>query len=265
MKERELDVRPGGDDLEQALEDLGQVLQGPERALKSAVQAVKRAREATRLGNVREIERRFEAVSEAAATLAAETEALTGAWTFDSQDYLTSGRYLAELTRAADEISVLGVRVVDGRLYSFPHIVRVEGKELSLRIGKRLQRGVRPSHVAQLLKAAQERPSRDNLSPILHAVERAYLLLAKGELGRTVPLTEVHAILTALPGVGYSLDDFVMDIYRLDLNGPHHTRSGHRFDLPASTSARGGKGIRFVTQDGEEKLYSAIRFVKAVP
>ena len=156
-----------------------------------------------------------------------------------------------------------GVREVDGRLYSFPHIVRVEPKELSLRVGKRLQRTLRPSHVAQLLKAAQERPSRDNLSPILHAVERAYLLLAKGELGRTVPLPEVHAILTALPGVGYSLDDFVMDIYRLDLNGPHQTRTGNRFDLPASTSARVGKGIRFVTQAGEEKLYSAIRFVKA--
>jgi hypothetical protein len=54
-----------------------------------------------------------------------------------------------------------------------------------------------------------------------------------------------------------------MDVYRLDLSGPHVTRANRRFDLPASTSTRGGKGIRFATKDGEEKLYSTIRFQTA--
>ena len=78
-------------------------------------------------------------------------------------------------------------------------------------------------------------------------------------------LREIHAALTLLPGSArdYTLDDFVMDLYQLDLAGPHVTRSKHRFDLPASTSTRGGRGIRFATREGEEKLYSTIRFQTA--
>jgi hypothetical protein len=53
-----------------------------------------------------------------------------------------------------------------------------------------------------------------------------------------------------------------MDLYRLDLSGPRVTRANNRFDLPASTSTRGGRGIRFATRDGEEKLYSTIRFLR---
>jgi hypothetical protein len=80
-----------------------------------------------------------------------------------------------------------------------------------------------------------------------------------------VSLRDIYEALTLLPGSArdYSLDDFVMDVYRLDLSGPHVTRANHRFDLPASTSTRGGRGIRFATKDGDEKLYSTIRFQTA--
>ncbi len=95
MEERESEVRPAPRDLEGALDDLNQVLQGTDRALRAAAQAVKRAREATRLGNVRELERRLQLAAEAAAALAAEAEVAAGAWSFPAQEYLASGQYLA--------------------------------------------------------------------------------------------------------------------------------------------------------------------------
>jgi hypothetical protein len=154
---------------------------------------------------------------------------------------------------------------MDGRLYSYPNIVRVEPRDLAVRIGKRRHTGVRPHHVGKLLKTAQAKPQQGNLQPVLQAIERAYLHLTKGELGRAVHLRQIHELLTLLPGSArdYSLDDFVMDVYQLDLSGPHVTRDKRRFDLPASTSTRGGRGIRFATREGEEKLYSTIRFLDA--
>ena len=62
-----------------------------------------------------------------------------------------------------------------------------------------------------------------------------------------VAMVAASAALTLLPGSTreYSLNDLVMDVYRLDLSGPHVTNANNRFDLPASTSTRGGRGIRF--------------------
>jgi hypothetical protein len=113
-----------------------------------------------------------------------------------------------------------------------------------------------------LLKTAQVKPRQGNLAPLLEAIEQAYLYLTRSELGEAVALRNIHAALTLRPGSDrdYTLDDFVMDVYRLDDSGPHITKANHQFDLPASTSTRGGRGIRFATRQGEEKLYSTIRF-----
>jgi hypothetical protein len=256
------DADPVGDRLEPALGALDARLAEAARSLKVATQALKKAHDAARTGNLRDLKRVLEAANDSAAAFERAMKHAEASWTFSGEDYLASDHYLDELRATAAELGVGGVRVLDGRLYSYPYIIRVEARDLAVRIGKKKDSRVRPSYLAENLKTAQAKPQQGNLDPILNAIEKAYLHLTKGELGHSVSLRDIHAALTLLPGSAreYSLDDFIMDVYRLDLSGPHITRTSHRFDLPASTSTRGGRGIRFATRDGEEKLYSTIRF-----
>jgi len=256
---------PVGERLEPALQALDADLAEAARSLKSATQALKKAHDAARTGNLRDLKRLLAAAADSAAAYIREIGRVETGWEFSAEDYLASDRYLDELRATAAELGVRGVRVLDGRLYSYPHIVRVEPRDLAVRVGKKKHSGVRPAHLATLLKAAQAKPPQGSLAPVLHAIEQAYLHLTKGELGHPVSLTRIYGVLTLLPGSAkeYSLDDFVMDVYRLDLSGPHVTKANNRFDLPASTTTRGGGGIRFATRDGEEKLYSTIRFLPA--
>jgi len=254
-----------GERLEPALGALDARLGEAAKSLKAATQALKKAQDAARTGNLRDLKRLLESADDLAAAYVRDVQRAGTSWAFSGEDYLASNNYLDNLQAPAAEIGVGVARVLDGRLYSFPHIVRVEVRDLSVRIGKKKDARVRPSHVAEILKAAQRKPQQGNLAPILNAIEQAYLHLTRGELGHSVSLRDIHIALTLLPRSAreYSLDDFVMDVYRLDLSGPHVTRANHRFDLPASTSTRSGRGIRFATKDGEEKLYSTIRFQTA--
>jgi hypothetical protein len=250
------------DALESALTSLEGQLTAAARSLKAAAQALKKAHDAARSGNLRDLPRLFEAAAASADQYLNQTRRTGDSWSFAGDEYLGSERYLEELRQAALEFGVRGVRVLDGRLYSYPSIVRVEARDLTVRVGKRKHSGVRPSHLAAILKKAQAKPAQGNLEPTLNAIEQAYLFLTRGQLGHAVHLKEIHQVLTLRPGSArdYTLDDFVMDLYQLDLNGPHLTRNNREFDLPASTSTRGGRGIRFATRDGDEKLYSTIRF-----
>jgi len=252
-----------GERLESALEALDAQLAETAKSLKGATQALKKAQDAARTGNLRDLKRLLAAAADSAAAYVREIRRAETSWEFSGEDYLASDEYLDELRATAAELSVGGVRVLDGRLYSYPHIVRLEARDLALRIGKKKDARVRPSHVAMILRAAQAKPQQGNLAAVLSAIEQAYLHLTKGELGHPVSLQRIYAVLTLLPGSAreYSLDDLVMDVYRLDLSGPHVTRANNRFDLPASTSTRGGRGLRFATREGEEKLYSTIRFL----
>lgn len=259
MEDSEFAPTASGVSLEASLVALDTRLAINERALKDASRALRKAREAARVGNVRDLSRLLSASSEAADELA--RSAHDTSWEFPTQEFLSSGGYLLDLRRALAEAGVDNAREVDGRLYCFPHLVRVDARDLSLRVSKKTQRRIRPSFVAGELKKAQDRPSRGNLGRLLEAIEKAYLLVAKGHLGQPMPIQEVHAALTLLPGSAYSVEDFVMDLYRLDLNGPHLSRAGNRLDLPASTTARGGRGMVVVTEQGEEKVYSALNFV----
>jgi hypothetical protein len=256
---------PIGERLEPALEALDAQLAEKKRSLNGASQALKKAQDAARTGNLRDLNRLLAAAADSAEAYLREIRRAQNSWQFSGEDYLASDAYLDELRATAAELGVGGVRVLDGRLHSYPHIVRVEPRDLAVRVGKKKYGGVRPSHVAKMLRAAQAKPQQVNLAAVLSAIEQAYLHLTKGELGHAVPLRQIHEVLTLLPGSAkeYSLDDLVMDVYRLDLSGPNITRANNRFDLPASSSTRGGRGIRFATREGEEKLYSTIRFLRA--
>jgi len=250
--------------LEANLADLEARLEVAERSLKQASAALRNATDAARKGRLKELPKLLAAGGEAARGLADQAAEAERSWSFPVERYLAGEDYLAEVQRLADDSGLANVRIVDGQIFSYPLIVKVDARDLSLKLGKKVHRDLRPSHLIRTLQEARSHPMKENLGPVLQMIEKAYLRLTHGETGKAVALADVHELLTLLPGSEkqYTLLDFVSDIYRLDRNGPHVTKSGRRLDLPASTSARGGRGTRFITESGEEKLYSSIRFTE---
>jgi hypothetical protein len=258
---RELPEMPGAH-LETALADLDGRLAAAQRALAAAQRALKQVAEASSHGNLRDLPRLLDGAVDTAGAFARSALDARQAWAFDGQRHLEDGAYVAELADSARAGGLDGVREVDGQLYSFPVVVKVDARDLSLRVGKRTQRGLRPSAVVALLKRLRSQPSKDNLRPLLVAFEKAYLASTSGQDGIAVPLRRIYDLLVLRPGQGreYTEVDFLLDVYRLDRAGVQVTPSGRELSLPASTGTRGGKGTRFVTESGEERQYSSIRF-----
>jgi hypothetical protein len=248
--------------LESALEQLDARLEGATRALAQAQKSLKRATEAARLGQLREISRTLEALvgSARAVSQAAVNSQLS--WRFPAEEYVREGSYLRELLALARQDGLPNVREVDGEIFSFPIIVKIDAGDLSLRLGKRKVRHLRPSQLVRALKDARTQPARDNLQRTLNAFEKAYLVATGGKHGMAVPLKQVYDLLVLRPGQSseYTELDFMVDVYKLDRAAPQVTKSGREMSLPASTAARGGRGTRFVTESGEERLYASIRF-----
>jgi hypothetical protein len=248
--------------LEAALAGLEGKLAATHKALAAAQRQLKQAAEASRQGNLRDLPRLLDGAVETAGAFARSALDARQSWAFDSQRHLEDGTYVAELMSAAGTNGLDGVRQVDGQLYSFPVVVKVDARDLSLKVGRRTQRGLRPSAVVALLRRLRSQPSKDNLRPLLVAFEKAYLAATSGQDGIAVPLRRIYDLLVLRPGQGreYTEVDFLLDVYRLDRAGVQVTPSGRELSLPASTGTRGGKGTRFVTETGEERQYSSIRF-----
>jgi hypothetical protein len=248
--------------LEAALTQLDERLSAAARALATAQKQLKQAVEASRQGNLRDLPRALERVVESSGTLAEAALEARSTWAFDGQRHLESGRYVAELLTLAEAGDLPGAREVDGQLYSFPVIVKVDGRDLSLKVGKKLHRGIRPTVVLGLLRRLRSQPAKDNLRQLVAAFEKAYLAATRNEDGVAIPLRRIYELLVLRPGQGreYTELDFMLDVYTLDRTRPHVTPSGREMSLPASTGTKGGRGLRFVTETGEERLYSSIRF-----
>jgi hypothetical protein len=248
--------------LEDALSQLDERLATAQKALAGAQRQLKQAAEASRQGNLRDLPRLLDGAAGAADTFAQAALNASRSWSFGGQGHLEEGGYVTELIACAEAATLEGVREVDGQLYSFPVVVKVDARDLSLKVGRKTQRGLRPSVVVALLKRLRTQPAKDNLRPLVAAFEKAYLAATSGQDGVAVPLRRVYDLLVLRPGQGreYTEVDFLLDIYRLERAGPQITPAGREMSLPASTGTRGGKGIRFVTETGEERHYSSIRF-----
>lgn len=88
-----------------------------------------------------------------------------------------NGSFLTELSRAA---ATAGVTLVqrDGRVTAWPVVLRLEARNLGVRVGRKLERRLRPSVLARHLKAIQQRAGRFNARSFLDRLLRAYTVLA---------------------------------------------------------------------------------------
>ena len=248
--------------LEAALGQLDDRLAAAHKSLAAAQRQLRRATEASRQGNLRDLPKLLDGVTEAAGGFSLAAAQARQSWVFDGRRHMDQGPYMAELVATAESEELTGVRAVDGQLYSFPVVVKADARDLSLKVGRKTHRGVRPTAVVALLKRLRTQPAKDNLRPLLTAMEKAYLAATSGQDGIAIPLQRVYELLVLRPGQSrdYTEIDFLLDVYRLDRADVQVTPSGRELSFPASTGTKGGKGLRFVTETGREREYSSIRF-----
>ena len=142
-----------------------------------------------------------------------------------------------------------------------------------MRVGRKLERRIRPSFVAAQLKVLQQRPDRFNARQFLDRLFLLYESKARAEdptwrptrpgQGPLVSLADLHDLLTALPAAGadYPLEEFVADLLRLDRQPDAKDSHGHSFELSGSTGRKGGKRLTLFDEAGEQHDYFAIRFI----
>ncbi len=175
------------------------------------------------------------------------------------------GSYLAELAQAAAAAGVALVRR-DGRVTAYPVVLRLEPRNLGIRVGRKLERRLRPSVLARHLKALQQRSGRFNARSFLDRLQRAYAVLAPGWRqgeGPLVALAALHEVLTLLPAAAadYPMEEFLIDLLRLDREPDARSGRGNRFELGGSTGTKGARRLTVFDETGAQHDYYAVRFI----
>jgi hypothetical protein len=211
--------------------------------------------------------RRLEQLPSAAEPLADTLRTASGSFAYDTDAAFADGTYLDELqSHAAARDLVLVER--DGRITAFPLLLKLEGGTPGVRIGRKLERQIRPSVLTGLLKKAQE-GATFNAEAFLDMLFRAATHLARAEAradepraGVVVGLLEIYDLLTLRPGAAadYPREAFAVDLLRLDRAPDTRTRRGHHFSLPASTGSKGRSRLVVYDEQGAEHVYVGIAF-----
>ncbi len=247
-------------------------LAGLERQAGQMLRAAKRLRKAAQEGAVAAFPAAIADLHDNAAKLQAAVGRSAVAPDIDLPAAFASGAFLDELSHSA---AAAGVTLVqrDGRISVYPLALRLEARSQAVRIGRKLERRIRPSFLARHLRALQQRPNRFNARLVLERLFRAYVVLAGARApdwqpnrpgaGPLVPLADLHELLTLMPAAAadYPLEEFLLDLLRLDREPDAITRGGHRFVLGGSTGTKGPKRLSAFDETGAQHDYYAIRFV----
>ena len=247
--------------LEQALETFqGQVETSLDR-VNTLAKRLKKLRGAAQSGDLREISKSVGEIRDLAASVNEHSGSL--AFEFDDSGYFPDV-FLQELLEAATAKG-LTMFAQDGKLYSYPLLVRIRASERAVQIGKQTERGIRPSALASKLRQLQLRPARFKPSDFLGLLYRAYLHCAGSGDSAVLTLAEIYEVLTLMPGSAreYTRDDFARDLYMLDRSGVTRLDNGTEFRFSASTGTRNtASTFVSIAEDGSEKRYYGIGFAR---
>ncbi len=267
--------------MEQTVASFEQAFSDTERAadstLKSAADLMKQVRllkKASQTGNIAAIRRSQDRLDDALNALRQEVANTSSSWTFEEEqeEQHLNDQYAIEVRHAAEEVG-LDIYERDGRLISYPSIVRILPGERAVRIDRKKVSNIRPSHLAGLLLANQKKSSGFTANRFLESLYHVYSDIVSGESsdrmvagsGRVVPLARIYRLFTSLPGLNreYDRTDFARDIYILDSDGPRQTRRGAVVSFPASTGTRRRSDLfSFIGPDGRSVEYYGIRFTE---
>jgi hypothetical protein len=258
--------------LEDILAALDAHLADAEKQAMALLKATRRLRRAAREGAVASLPAALAAAQADAARAGEPFANAAAALEYDVAEAFDSGAWLDELAAAAEAAGVVLVRR-DGRVTAYPVALRLDARAQGVRLGRRLERRIRPSFLVAQLKTLQQRPERFNARQFLDRLFRLYDSKARAEdpawrptrpgPGPLVALAELHDQLTVLPAAAadYPLEEFVADLLRLDRQPDAAGSQGHRFELAGSTGRKGGKRLTVFDETGEQHDYYAIRFI----
>lgn len=267
----DLPESPGAETgLEAGLSHLDGRLAEAEKQLAAVLKSVKKLRRGAQEGAVASL---APGISATQAELVRAGETLAGTTLdYDVAGSFASGAWLRELAEAAKAAGVVLVQR-DGRVTAYPVALRLEGRAGGVRIGRKLERRIRPSFVAAQLKALQARPERFNARQLLDRLFALYEGRARAEEpswrpdrpgpGPLVPLAELYDQLTLLPAAAadYPQEEFVADLLRLDRQPDATGSAGRKFELGGSTGRKGAKRLTLFDETGEQHDFYAIRFI----
>lgn len=258
--------------LEDRLAAWDERLAGLERQAAQVLRSARKLRRAAREGAVASFPSGIAELQDNAAKLQDTIGQAGTAPPIDLSTAFADGRFLDELSRAAAAASVTLVQR-EGRITAYPVVLRLDARNQGVRIGRRLERRIRPSFLATQLRALQQRGGRFNARGFLDRLLRAYAVLAAGRMpdwqvnrpgdGPLVPLADLYDLLTLMPvaAADYPLEEFLVDLLRLDREPDACTGRGHRFQLGGSTGTKGAKRLSVFDEAGAQHDYYAIRFL----
>ncbi len=263
---------PGHAAFDHVLTSVDDALAEAERQVGAVLKSLRRLRRAAQEGDISGLPARIADAADSTAHAVAPLRAAAAACDYDLPAAFADGRYLDELAAAARAAGVLLVRR-DGRITAYPVVLRLDAKAQGVRIGKKLERRVRPGFLAAQLKKLQSRPNRFNARGFLDRLLKPYALFARAEMprwrpdqpgdGPLVALADLHEALTfsAAAAADYPIEEFVCDLLRLDRDPAARTGRGHRYELAGSTGKKGARRLTLFDEQGEQHDYFAIRFV----
>jgi hypothetical protein len=244
--------------LEQTLQVFQEQVEDSLQSVNSLVRRLKKLNAAAHAGDLREIGKGLEEMRDAAS---AAHDLISGVkFNFDEETYFPDG-FLHEVVEAAAAAN-MRVFALDGKLYCYPLLVRVKAAERAVQIGKKTERGVRPSTLLARLRAVQAKPARFKPESFLELLYKGWKRCVRDNK-RVVALNEIYDLLTLMPGSAkdYAREEFARDLYLLDRSGVNGTRDGFVVSLPASTGTRNAAATFVcIAEDGSEKRYYGIGF-----
>ncbi len=213
------------------------------------------------------MQRRLEQLPAYSEPLAAALTEASRSFDYDAEQAFGDGSYLKELLEVAKAKSLVLIER-EGRITAFPLLLKLEPSVPAIRLGRKLERQLRPETLIGLLKKAQD-SAAFNATAFLNTLFRAATHLAPSDgrgdepkPGAVVPLVDIYDLLTLRPGAAadYPREAFAVDVLRLDRTPDTRTRGGHRFSLPASTGSKGRSRLTVYDETGAEHVYVGIAF-----
>jgi hypothetical protein len=261
--------------LDERLATLEGLLGRVERHARTMLGTVRALRRQAAHGDLAAIDRSFRDAPRQVEQVGAALNEARETFSYDADSEFASGAYTAELLAAARENGLILVER-DGRLTAFPLLLKLDAKSPGVRVGRRLERQIRPSVLVERLKKLQ---TAEAFHPgaFLGLLFEAYADLAPGEQpgwrenkpgqGPVVRLVDIHDALTRLPvaAEAYPRAAFACDLLRLNRHPDTRTRRGHQFALPASTGSKGAGRLTVYDEHGAEHTYVGIRFSLDAP
>jgi hypothetical protein len=253
--------------LEATLAAWEEQLAGLERRATAALRSARRLRKAAQEGTIAGLPAAVATMRQDADELAVSVGAVAEPPALNVAEAFANGAYVEELAAAAKAADVRLIQR-DGRITAFPVVVRLEPRSQGVRLGRKLEKRLRPSVLIGELKKLQSRPNRFNARSFLDRLLRAYAILApqwqpnKAGEGPLIALADLHEVLTLWPqaAADYPVEEFLCDMLRLNRLPDSRTGRGHLFELGGSTGTKGAKRLSAFDETGTQHDFYAIRF-----